>query len=178
MKINSCDIIIINDHGKRKYMHELDLKILIVVLSLVLYGLLNSPGEFDFSVKEWEKLVNVILKRDGVYSIVPYDVNGDGGVDVKDLCLLCAKISGEQGKKPEKRNSNRSVDAVIIVSNQTQKSLIGEQDLGIRFTKYGFKNGVGPEVIIGDIYKADGRNFFIGDFGYLECNKRILVLRC
>ncbi len=124
------------------------------------------------------KLVSVILKCEEVFSFLPYDVNGDGNIDVRDLCLLYAKISGEQGKKSEKRNS-RLMDPVILVSNQNLKSLLGEHNSGIRFSKYYlFPNKIWFMVSRESILGAYGRNFSIEDFGYLESSKRILILRC
>lgn len=87
-------------------------KIELVILILIICGLfLPQRVDIQLSVDKWEKLLSVILNPKRIPNASNLDVNQDGSIDIKDLCILYSKFSG--GDNDSGKKQIRILEAVV-----------------------------------------------------------------
>ncbi len=84
----------------------------LAIIILIISGLF-VPQKIDaqLSVAKWEKLLSAILNSKYISNVHNLDVNQDGTIDIKDLCVLYSKFS--EGSKGSGKTQLRIVEAVV-----------------------------------------------------------------
>jgi|GEM_PF-6788158 len=152
-------------------------KIGLACIVIIPYVFIGVQGDINFSVKDWERLVTVVMENQSYSNFQMYDVNEDGLIDVRDLCLLYSKLSGEQNKNFS-RKSIRLLEAILL-RNCNFKSIIGVQNYQVKFSKKFLDNSIGNGTIFGNASKLLGKELIIKGFDCLKGTYTpVLVLRC
>lgn len=67
--------------------------------------------DIQLSVIKWEKLLSTILKSNQTLNTSNLDVNEDGNIDIKDLCILYSKFS--EGNKDPGKKQVKILEAIV-----------------------------------------------------------------
>lgn len=146
--------------------------VLVVIISSLIYKLSDLQERFRFTVKEWESIVSAILEVSLDSNLLIYDLNNDGSIDIRDLCVFYSGLTDEDNKKFPHRNFN-TLEAIIF-RHQNSNCIVSKLIIEVR--------GGEEEHCNKHFYICVGGKYSLGNYikeycptKYIEC---IPPLRC